>query len=84
MASGVLDRCPADIAVSITGFAGRREPDEDGNPVGLVYVGVAARWTNPDAVECKFAVAIRDLSLECALLEAYGGTVASVSNEKAS
>jgi len=96
MASGVLDRCPADIAVAITGVAGP-EPDEDGNPVGLVDVAVAARWTNPDAVECKFGELsreeIRDLSLECALkliesvlncrLEARGGTIVSVSNEKA-
>jgi nicotinamide-nucleotide amidase len=42
MASGGLARCPADIVVAITGVAGP-EPDEDGNPVGLVYVAGAAR-----------------------------------------
>jgi nicotinamide-nucleotide amidase len=42
MAKGGLSRCPADLVVSITGVAGP-EPDEDGNPVGLVYVAVAAR-----------------------------------------
>ena len=42
MASGGLARCPADIVVAITGVAGP-EPDEDGNPVGLVYVAAAAR-----------------------------------------
>jgi nicotinamide-nucleotide amidase len=42
MAQGGLSRCPADFVVSITGVAGP-EPDEDGNPVGLVYVAVAAR-----------------------------------------
>jgi nicotinamide-nucleotide amidase len=42
MAKGGLSRCPADFVVSITGVAGP-EPDEDGNPVGLVYVAVAAR-----------------------------------------
>jgi PncC family amidohydrolase len=40
MASGGLKRCPASIVVSITGVAGP-DPDEDGNPVGLVFVGVA-------------------------------------------
>lgn len=42
MARGVLERCPADVAVAITGVAGP-EPDEDGNPVGLMHVAVAAR-----------------------------------------
>ena len=42
LAKGGLLRCPADFVVSITGVAGP-EPDEDGNPVGLVYVAVAAR-----------------------------------------
>ena len=42
MAQGVLRHLPADIAVSITGVLGP-EPDEDGNPVGLVYFGMAKR-----------------------------------------
>jgi nicotinamide-nucleotide amidase len=42
MAQGALERCPADLAVAITGVAGP-EPDEDGNPVGLVHVAVAGR-----------------------------------------
>src|SRR5690349_18050832 len=37
MATGGLARCPASLVASITGVAGP-EPDEDGNPVGLVYV----------------------------------------------
>jgi PncC family amidohydrolase len=40
MAIGVLLRSRATVAVSITGVAGPDE-DEDGNPVGLVYCGVA-------------------------------------------
>jgi PncC family amidohydrolase len=40
MAEGALRRCPADITVSVTGVAGP-EPDEDGNPVGLVYLAAA-------------------------------------------
>lgn len=42
MAAGVLSTCPADIAVAITGVAGP-EPDEDGNPVGLMHIAVACR-----------------------------------------
>jgi PncC family amidohydrolase len=40
MASGAATRTPADAAIAITGVAGP-DPDEDGNPVGLVYVAVA-------------------------------------------
>ena len=39
---GAVARCPADIVAAITGVAGP-ESDEDGNPVGLVVVAVAAR-----------------------------------------
>jgi nicotinamide-nucleotide amidase len=42
MAKGALEHCPADLAVAITGVAGP-EPDEDGNPVGLVHIAVAGR-----------------------------------------
>ena len=42
MAARGLEHCPAALVAAITGVAGP-EPDEDGNPVGLVYVGVAAR-----------------------------------------
>jgi nicotinamide-nucleotide amidase len=40
MAQGALVRSPADLAVSITGVAGP-DPDEDGNPVGRVCIGLA-------------------------------------------
>jgi nicotinamide-nucleotide amidase len=42
MAKGALARSPADVAVSVTGVAGPK-PDEDGNPVGLIYCAVARR-----------------------------------------
>lgn len=42
MAKGGLSRCPADFMVAVTGVAGP-DPDEDDNPVGLVYVAAAAR-----------------------------------------
>ena len=42
MAEGALDTSSADVAVSVTGVAGP-EPDEKGNPVGLVFFGCARR-----------------------------------------
>jgi nicotinamide-nucleotide amidase len=42
MAAGVLASCPADIGIAITGVAGP-DPDEDGNPVGILHVAVACR-----------------------------------------
>jgi nicotinamide-nucleotide amidase len=40
MAAGALAHSPANVAVSITGVAGP-DPDEDGNPVGRVCIGIA-------------------------------------------
>lgn len=42
MAVGGVEKSPADIAMAVTGVAGP-DPDEDGNPVGLVYISAATR-----------------------------------------
>lgn len=42
MVMGALDRSFADLALAVTGVLGP-EPDEDGNPVGLVYLAVGRR-----------------------------------------
>jgi len=42
MAKGALARSPADIAIAVTGVLGP-EPDEDGNPVGLVFLAGLSR-----------------------------------------
>jgi nicotinamide-nucleotide amidase len=42
MAEGALEHSPADIAVGVTGVAGP-EPDDEGNPVGLVCIAAARR-----------------------------------------
>lgn len=42
MAEGALVNSPADIAIAITGVAGP-EPDDRGNPVGLMYLAGARR-----------------------------------------
>jgi nicotinamide-nucleotide amidase len=42
MATGALAHSPADLALAVTGVVGP-DPDEDGNPVGLVYCAVMRR-----------------------------------------
>jgi nicotinamide mononucleotide (NMN) deamidase PncC len=49
----VDDRSPADIAISVTGVLGP-DPDEDGNPAGLVYFAVCRRGQVPIAVERNY------------------------------
>jgi nicotinamide-nucleotide amidase len=50
MACGALDRSPATLALAVTGVLGP-EPDEDGNPVGLVYISVCRKDAKPETVE---------------------------------
>lgn len=70
MVAGALSRCPANIVVAISGVAGP-EPDEDGNPVGLVYVAGGVSGRPPSVVQCNFGQRsreeIRDLSMDAAL-----------------
>jgi nicotinamide-nucleotide amidase len=42
MAAGALKRSPASVAVSVTGVLGP-DPDEDGNPAGLVWFAVCRK-----------------------------------------
>jgi nicotinamide-nucleotide amidase len=46
MATNAIAHSPADLAAAITGVAGP-EPDEDGNPVGLVHIAVASKSCEP-------------------------------------
>jgi len=46
---GALERSPADIALAVSGVLGPA-PDEDGNPVGLVYLGCGLRTQTPTIV----------------------------------
>jgi nicotinamide-nucleotide amidase len=51
MAEGALDRCQADIAISITGFAG---PPGPGKEEGLVFMACARRGAETKMVERHF------------------------------
>lgn len=50
MARGALERLDSDVALAVTGVAGP-QPDEDGNPVGLVHTVVVSRAGNVDHLE---------------------------------
>jgi nicotinamide-nucleotide amidase len=69
MAEGALHRSPADVAVAITGVAGP-DPDEDGNPVGLVCIAVARDGREPLPVERKYGEIGREKVQEHAMADA--------------
>src|SRR4029079_1541960 len=48
LAEGALKRSAADIAIAVTGVAGP-DPDEDGNPVGLVVIGMCSVGARPSS-----------------------------------
>jgi nicotinamide-nucleotide amidase len=77
MAQGALARSPAELAVAITGVAGP-EPDEDGNPVGLVCIAVARQGGGTVHREKRYGAigreAIQERAMADALTELIGAT----------
>ena len=71
MARGALDCSQADIAVSVTGVAGP-EPDERGNPVGLVYFACARKAGKCVDVKREFGAIGRSSIRYMAASEALG------------
>jgi nicotinamide-nucleotide amidase len=69
MAAGGLERCPAHLVAAITGVAGP-EPDEDGNPVGLVFVAAAARDGRAKIIRHEFGKAGKESICDWAMREA--------------
>src|SRR3977135_3430676 len=69
MAEGALMRSPATLAVSITGVAGP-SPDEDGNPVGQVFMAVARRGCPTTHLDQDYGDIGRDAVRERAMLDA--------------
>lgn len=77
MAEGALKRSQASLAVSVTGVLGP-DPDEDGNPPGLVHFGLAQRGkptvlvghefspTDPDSVREQTVVKALELLSQAA------------------
>jgi nicotinamide-nucleotide amidase len=69
MAEGALARSPASIAVAITGVAGP-EPDEDGNPVGLVCISVVRNGSPPLHLEKRYGAVGRACIQQQAMADA--------------
>jgi nicotinamide-nucleotide amidase len=67
MADGALKRCPADIVLAITGVAGP-EPDEDGNPVGLLHVAAMLRKGETRHLERRYGPAPKQDICQAAML----------------
>jgi nicotinamide-nucleotide amidase len=53
MLRGALRHSAADIALAVTGVLGP-EPDEDGNPVGLVFIACQRRGARPTVVQKRY------------------------------
>ena len=66
------------MAIAVSGVLGP-EPDEDGNPVGLVYFCVLANDKLPKVVKEEFGEQPHDQLLELALHRAFDLIEASVS-----
>jgi nicotinamide-nucleotide amidase len=69
MAEGALVRSPATLAVSITGVA-RPDPDEDGNPVGLVCIAIARSTGSTVHFERRYGDLGRDAVQKNAMADA--------------
>jgi len=69
LAGGALLRSPADIALAVTGVLGP-DPDEDGNPVGLVYLCCCRRDGEPTVVREDYGKAAHDLLRRRVVIEA--------------
>ena len=69
MAEGALERSPAQMSAAITGVAGP-SPDEDGNPVGLVYIATARRGFPTSHLQRNYGDLGRDAVRERAMEDA--------------
>jgi nicotinamide-nucleotide amidase len=74
MAEGALVRSPATLAVSITGVAGP-DPDEDGNPVGLVCIAIARIDADTVHLERRYGDLGREAVQERAMADALAALI---------
>jgi nicotinamide-nucleotide amidase len=78
MAEGALARSPANVAVAITGVAGP-QPDEDGNPVGLVCLAVARQGAPPIRLQKQYGNIGRDAVQERVMADALTELIGAIS-----
>src|SRR5436853_1354649 len=69
MAQGALADSHADLAAAITGVAGP-EPDDDGNPVGRVYIATARRGRKVACLRKDYGAIGRDAVRQAAIADA--------------
>ena len=81
MAEGALARSPADVAVSITGVAGP-DPDEDGNPVGLVCIALAQKEGHSFHLEKRYGDIGRDNVQQRAMADALAELVRLIEKDE--
>jgi nicotinamide-nucleotide amidase len=81
MALGALERSGADCAIAITGVTGA-EPDEDGNPIGRVFVGFA-RAGEAHALHCEFGPLAPDALAHLAIQAAIAFGLSQLGDEAA-
>jgi nicotinamide-nucleotide amidase len=66
MAIGALNLASADVAVAVTGIIGP-EPEEDGNPLGLVFCSVAGSKRRTATVRHFFEGLSPDATIKAAV-----------------
>jgi nicotinamide-nucleotide amidase len=69
LVAGALSHSPADIALAVSGVLGP-SPDEDGNPVGLVYFGCGLRGAAPRTLRRDYGKHPPDLLRRYAVMDA--------------
>jgi nicotinamide-nucleotide amidase len=69
MADRALENSQADIAISLTGVAGP-EPDDEGNPVGLLYIAVSKTGEPTRAIRHDYGDIERENFMNKALSDA--------------
>ena len=77
MAEGALAHSKADLAAAITGVAGP-EPDDDGNPVGRVFIAAARRGRTVNCFQKDYGAIGRDAVREAAIADAIAGLKAMI------
>jgi nicotinamide-nucleotide amidase len=69
MVEGALANSPAGIALAVTGVLGP-DPDEDGNPVGLVFLAVGERGGSIQVEKHQYGVLPHDILRHRVVLDA--------------
>jgi nicotinamide-nucleotide amidase len=80
MAEGALVRSPATLAISTTGVAGP-DPDEDGNPVGLVCIAIARNKGKTVHLERRYGHLGREAVQVRAMADALGEVIRRIEGE---